>query len=70
MAQSGGGRDRAQSVEVIRGRVELGLCASACPLEKTALTGGTEATATQGAEEKRGDVAQCTPFDRDLTTEI
>ena len=63
----GGGRDRA---EVIRGRVARKPCASACPLEMTTLTGGAEATATQGAGEKRGDVAHCTPFDRDLTAEI
>ena len=53
-----------------RGRVAQEPCASACPLGKTDLTGGTEAAVTQDEEKKRGDVAQRDPFDQYLTAEV
>ena len=59
-----------QSVEGIRGRVELGLSASANGRRKTSLAGGTEAAATQGKEKDQGDVAHRAPFDQYPTAQV
>ena len=39
----------------------------ACPLKTMALTGGTEAAATQSSGKERGDVVHCEPEDLNRT---